>query len=75
VIGRGDNRIDPPGLAPGLLQAFVRLRARYLMDEMAIDIEQRRPIAFRADNVAASKFVVECARNRDRVRREAIIIA
>ena len=42
VVGRGDDRADAPRLAAGKPQAFVGLRARHLVDQVAIDVEERR---------------------------------
>ena len=65
VIGRGNDRIDAPRLASRLFQAFVGLRARHFVDEMTIDVQQRRAVAFGADDMAVPEFVVERARNHD----------
>ena len=61
VIGRGDDRIDAPWLAPGELQPIERLRARHFVDEVAVDVEQRRTVAFAADDVAIPELVVKRA--------------
>ena len=66
VIGGGDDRLDAPRLAAGHPQAFVRLRARHLVDEMPIDVEQRRAVVLLADDVAVPQLVVERARVHER---------
>ncbi len=48
--------------AAGEPQALERLRARHLMDEMAVDIEQRRAFGSRLDDMVVPDFVVERAR-------------
>ena len=70
VIGGGDDRRGAPGLAAGEAQALVRLRARHLVHEVAIDVEQRRAVRLGADDVAVPQLVVERARlHRRRPRR------
>jgi hypothetical protein len=59
VVGGGDHRVDAPGFASGDAQAFVGLRAGHLMDEVAVDVEQRRAVLFGMDDVAVPQFVVE----------------
>ena len=41
-----------PRLAAGELQPFEGLRARHLVHQMAVDVEQRRAVRFFADDVA-----------------------
>ena len=76
VIGGGDDRRDAPGLAAREPQALVRLRARHLVHEMAVDVDERRAVRFGADDVAVPQLVVERARcmviGRDRALRAAI---
>src|SRR5208337_849613 len=45
--------------APRHAQALEGLRARYLMDEMAVDIKQARAVALRFDQVVVPDFIVE----------------
>ena len=61
VVGGRDDRLDAPRLAAGEPQALVRLRARHLVHEVAVDVEQRRAVAFGADDVAVEELVVERA--------------
>ena len=62
VVGRGDDRADAPRRAARELQSFVGLRTGDLVDEMAIDVQERRAVGLRADDVAVPKLVVERAR-------------
>ena len=62
VIGRGDDRIGAPGLAPRELETLVRLRARDFVHEVAIDIEKRGAVRLGADDMAFPQLVVESAR-------------
>ncbi len=67
--GRGDvvvavatTESDPPQLAPGQLESLERLRARHFVDQVAVDVEQRRAVGFFADEVGGPELVVERAR-------------
>ena len=61
VVVRGrDDRVDPPLLSAGERQAFIRLRARHFVHEMAIDVEQRRAVVLGVNDVALPELVVEC---------------
>ncbi len=62
VIGRCDNRADAPGFAARELQSLEGLRARDLVHQVAIDVEQRRAVGFGADDVAVPQFVVKRTR-------------
>src|SRR5262245_52591746 len=59
VVGGRDHRIRPPYLAAGKLEPLERLRARHLVHEMTVDVEQRRTVAFDVDGVTLPKLVVE----------------
>jgi hypothetical protein len=50
---------DAPDLAPGLLDAVEGLRAGHLVDEVAVDVEQRRAVVLGADDVLVPELVVE----------------
>ncbi len=60
------QRASFPARAPaaGKPQPFESLRARHLMHEMAIDIDQARAIGFRMNEMIVPDFIVECARLR-----------
>ena len=63
VIGGRDYRFGAPGLAPRLAQSLVGLRARHFMDEVPIDVEQRRAVVLGVDDVAVPKLVVKGLRH------------
>ncbi len=50
---------DAPDLAPGLLEAVEGLRAGHLVDEVAVDVEQRGAVVLGADDVLVPELVVE----------------
>ena len=62
VVGRGHHGFDPPRLAMRDLEALERLRARDLMDEVAVDVKQPSPVRFFADEVRGPELFVEGAR-------------
>ena len=49
------------GLRPASRKPFVGLRARHLVDEVAVDVEQRRAVRLGANDVAVPELVVERA--------------
>jgi hypothetical protein len=61
VIGRRHDRSDSPWLAPGKLQPLERLRARHLVHQVTIDVEQRRAVAFAANHMAVPQLVIKGA--------------
>jgi len=62
VIGGRNDGIHAPRLAAGELEPLVRLRARHLVHEMAVDVEQHRAVLALVRDVAVPQFVVERAR-------------
>jgi hypothetical protein len=48
-----------PDLAAGHAQALEGLRARHLVDEMAVDVEQARPVLLGLDEVVVPDLVVQ----------------
>ena len=59
VIGRCNDRLRTPRLASGEAQSFEGLRTRHLVNQMSIDIKQRRAVRFLSDDVTVEKLVVE----------------
>ena len=60
VIGRGDDGINPPRLAPGELEALEGLRAGHFMHEVTVDIQRGRAIILLVHHMAVPKLVVKC---------------
>ena len=61
VVGRGHHRLHAPRLAARELQSLEGLRARHFMDEMPVDVEQRRAIRFFANHMGVPQLVIEGA--------------
>ena len=61
VVGRGDDGIDAPGLAVGDFEPFERLRARHLMDQVAVDVDERGTVGLLADEVRVPELFVQGA--------------
>ena len=59
VVGRGDIGRHPPRLAPGQPQAFKRLRRGHFMQDVAVDVEQRRAIITAHHFMHVPQFVVQ----------------
>jgi hypothetical protein len=59
VIGHGQIRADAPHRALMQLQAFERLRAGDFMQQMTVDIQQRRTVFFGVDHMGVPQFVVK----------------
>ncbi|MNM61384.1 hypothetical protein D3C81_726840 [compost metagenome] len=59
VVRGGDVGIDAPGFAIGQAQAFEGLRRRHFMNDMTIDIDQRRTIVALLDQMRIPELVVE----------------
>ncbi|MNF53551.1 hypothetical protein D3C84_349390 [compost metagenome] len=59
VIRRGDVGIDAPGFAIGQAQAFESLRRRHFVNDVTIDIDQRRTIVALLDQMRIPELVVE----------------
>lgn len=59
VVGRGDIGVDAPRLAPGQAQAFESLRRGHFVQDVAVDIDQRRTIVTARDLVQFPQLVVQ----------------
>ena len=59
VVGRGDIGRHPPRFAPGQPQTFKRLRRGHFMQDVAVDVEQRRAIVAAHHLVHVPKLVVQ----------------
>ncbi|MNG04010.1 hypothetical protein D3C84_871140 [compost metagenome] len=59
VVRGGDDRVDAPRLAPGQSQAFESLGRSHFMDDVAVDIDQRRPIVAPFHFMGIPKLVVK----------------
>ena len=57
MVDYRQGEIRPPHLPPGERQSFERLRARYFMNEMAVDIEQAGSVLLPVDQMAFPDFV------------------
>ena len=62
VIGGGNDRADTPWRPARQPQAFVRLRARHFVHQVAIDIKHRRAVVFDVHDMVVPKLVVKRAR-------------
>jgi len=51
MVGHCQRKVRATHLAPGGPQSFERLRAGHFMDQVAIDIDQARPVIAAFDNV------------------------
>ena len=61
VVGDRDSRLRPPDPAPRFAQAFECLRARYLVHEMAVDIEEDVFAAGRGHDMRVPDFLEDRA--------------
>ena len=59
VVGGGDVGVDAPRLAPGQTQPLERLRRSHFMEDVTIDIDQRRTIVTPLHFVHFPELVVE----------------
>ncbi|MNL10809.1 hypothetical protein D3C87_1316210 [compost metagenome] len=59
VVGHGQVRADAPDRTLRQLQPLERLRAGHFMQQVAIDVEQRRAVFLDVDGVVIPEFVVE----------------
>jgi hypothetical protein len=59
VIGHRQIGRNPPGLAPGQAQPGEGLGRGDLMDQLAVDVEERRAILVVADEVLVPQFVIK----------------
>ena len=62
VVDDGERLLRRAHLAAGQPQAFERLRAGHFMDEMAVDVDERRPVGAGLDDVVVPDLVVHRAR-------------
>ena len=62
VVGHGERLLRRAHLAAGHAQPLEGLRARHLVDEVAVDIEEARAVGLRLDDVVVPDLVVERAR-------------
>jgi hypothetical protein len=61
VIGGGDDGIRPPHGAVVLLEPFERLRARHLVDDVTIDIDEAGAVGLLANEVGIPELLIEGA--------------
>jgi hypothetical protein len=59
VVGHRQIRADAPYGALGQFQALKRLRTGDFVQQVTVDIENRRTVFFRVDHVRVPQFVVE----------------
>ena len=59
VVRRGNDGGYAPGFAPCEFQAFEGLRTGHFVDQMAIDVKQRRAVLFYMDDMAVPEFLVK----------------
>ncbi len=59
VIGHGQHRIDAPGLAVRQPQALEGLRRGHFVDQMTVDVQQRRAIRVGAHDMCIPDLVVQ----------------
>ena len=60
VVDDGQRLLRRAHLAARHAQAFERLRAGHLVDEVAVDVEQARAVVLALDHVIVEDLVVEC---------------
>jgi hypothetical protein len=59
VLG-GDGEVGPANAAPGQAQTVERLRARDLVDEMEVDVQQVRLVGCRVHQVSVPDLLRKC---------------
>ena len=59
MIGRRQIGTGPPDRPTGQAQPLEGLRRGHLVHQVAIDVEERRPVRIFADDVRFPQFVVE----------------
>jgi len=69
VVGRGEVGIHPPRFPPGQPQPFERLRRGHLVQDVAVDVEQRGAVVAAADLVHLPQLVVQGLAGHWRVSR------
>src|SRR5690606_11078353 len=57
VIREGQRGVGPAYLAAGDAEALERLRARHLMDEVPVDVDEAGPVLLRLDDVTVPDLV------------------
>ena len=62
VVDDGERLLRRADLAAGHAQALEGLRARHLVDEVAVDVEEAGAVRLRVDDVVVPDLVVERAR-------------
>jgi hypothetical protein len=62
VVGGGEDRSDAPRVPVRHLQALEGLGAGHLVDDVAVDVEQRGAVRALADDVGIPELFVEGAR-------------
>src|SRR6185437_4838911 len=62
VVGDGEDRLGPPHLAAAGAQALEGLRARHLVDDVAVDVDEGRILILLVDDVAVPDLVEQRAR-------------
>ncbi len=60
VVRRGDDRVLPPGLPPREPQALEGLWRGHLVDQMPINVKERRAVLVAAHNMGVPDLVVKC---------------
>jgi hypothetical protein len=61
VIGSSNNGADAPDFAIGLSQALIGLSAGDFMNQVSIDVQNRRAVFFNMNNMFIPNFVVKRA--------------
>ncbi len=64
VVAHRQVGADAPDLATCLVQALERLRAGHFMDQVAVDVQQRRAVVLGVDDVLVPDLVVKRAAHR-----------
>ncbi|MNQ57227.1 hypothetical protein D3C85_713740 [compost metagenome] len=59
VVRGGDVGVDAPRLAPGQTQPFEGLRRGHFVEDMAVDVDQRRAIVAALHLVSIPELVIE----------------
>ena len=66
VVGRCDDGVHAPRLAPGQLEPFEGLRAGDFVDQMTVDVDQRSAVILDVHHVARPQFFVKRLHGRSR---------
>ena len=62
VIGNGENRLGPAQFASVIAQTFEGLRARHLVHQVTVDIDDGRAVAVQGDNMGIPDLVEQGTR-------------